>query len=101
MNAKILYKKPFLSYPEQLQLLKDRGLSIENDERALHLLEYVSYYRLSAYWHPFLEDKEANIFKPGSSFDAAFNLYCFDKELRKLLLADIEKIEVAIRGWKV
>ena len=42
--------------------------------------------------------KEANVFKEGSFFDMVFTLYCFDKELRKLVSAELEKIEVAIRA---
>jgi abortive infection bacteriophage resistance protein len=97
MDDKIPYAKPYLDYPEQLQQLKDRGLNIENDDKALHLLSKVSYYRLSGYWHPLLEDPENHRFKQGATFEVAFKLYCFDKDLRKLFLSEIEKIEVAIR----
>lgn len=45
-----------------------------------------------------LHDKEKHSFKPGSSFEAAFNLYCFDRELRKVVMGELEKIEVAIRA---
>lgn len=97
--AKVPYKKPFLSYAAQLQQLKQRGLSVVNDQKALHLLESISYYRLSGYWYPFLSIPKANHhFKPGSTFDLAFNLYCFDRELRHLVMNEIEKIEVAVRA---
>jgi abortive infection bacteriophage resistance protein len=96
--SKIPYAKPPITYQEQLNLLKQRGLIIPKEVKALHLLENISYYRLSGYWFPLLADKKAHIFKPNSSFDAAFNLYCFDRELRQLVLAEIEKIEVAVRA---
>lgn len=93
------YTKPALDYTGQLQQLRDRGLRIKNDAKALHLLENISYYRLSGYWHPMLAiPKSAHIFKPGSTFNNAFNLYCFDRELRKLMLGELEKIEVAVRA---
>jgi len=47
------YLKPSLSPEEQLQLLKERGLIIEDETKALHLLQHISYYRLSGYWYPF------------------------------------------------
>ena len=96
---KVPYTKAALRYVAQLQQLKDRGLIIENDSKALHLLENISYYRLSGYWYPMLaEPKTAHAFKSGSTFNNAFKLYCFDRELRKLILGELEKIEVAIRA---
>lgn len=96
--AKIPYRKPALSYAQQLQQLKDRGLAVENDAKALHLLENVSYYRLSGYWYPLLADKQNHTFKQGATFDTAFNLYCFDRKLRQMVLAELEKIEIAVRA---
>jgi abortive infection bacteriophage resistance protein len=62
---RISYKESDLDYEGQLQRLKDRGLTIENDDKVLHLLENISYLRLNGYWHPILtEPKSAKIFKP-------------------------------------
>lgn len=44
------------------------------------------------------EPKSANLFKSESTFNNAFKLYCFDRELRKSVLRELEKIEVAIRA---
>lgn len=96
--AKIPYTKPALSYKDQLQQLKNRGLHIEHDTKALHLLENISYYRLSGYWFPLLQDKKNHLFKSTATFDTAFQLYCFDRELRRLILSELEKIEVSIRA---
>jgi len=97
--SRVPYTKPALIYADQLQQLKDRGLIVESDTKALHLLENISYYRLSGYWYPMLAaPKTAHLFKPGSTFNNAFKLYCFDRELRKLILGELEKIEVAIRA---
>ncbi len=85
-------------YADQLQLLQQRGLVVENEPKAIHLLEVISYYRLSGYWYPMLADKQNHQFKFGSSFEAAFNIYKFDRELRLLVLRELEKIEVAVRA---
>src|SRR5579875_3126986 len=93
------YSKPALSYQDQLQQLKHRGLVIEDDQKAIFLLENISYYRLSGYWYPMLQEpKYDHQFKPGASFNQSFELSCFDKELRKLVGSELEKIEVAIRA---
>lgn len=96
--ARIPYEKPALKYNEQIQQLQDRGLLITNIPRATHLLESISYYRLSGYWYPFLKEKNLHIFKPGSTFQDAFNLYCFDRKLRVMIIRELEKIEISIRA---
>lgn len=96
--SKVPYSKGSLTYSQQLDLLKSRGLIVENEPKALHLLETVSYYRLSGYWYPLLKDKEQHVFKKDVTFDIAFKLYCFDRKLRQLVLGELEKIEVAIRA---
>lgn len=99
MGRRIPYNKPHLTYSQQLDQLKARGLTIEDEDKALFLLKRISYYRLSAYWYPLLEEpKSAHQFKSGSTFNQAFQLYCFDRKLRQLILAELEKIEVAVRS---
>ncbi len=96
--SKASYTKPALTYAGQIKQLKDRGLKIENESKALHLLEVISYFRLSGYWYPLLADKKSNKFKSGATFETAFTLYKFDRELRLLVLRELEKIEVALRA---
>lgn len=96
--SKVPYTKTALSYADQLQQLKNRGLVIANEPKALHLLEVISYYRLSGYWYPMLADKQNHRFKPNSNFETAFNIYKFDRELRLLIMRELEKIEVAVRA---
>lgn len=94
---KTKYTKPFLTFKQQVEKLKSRGLIIDDECKAIHILSNISYYRLSAYMYPFLKDKENHVFKSNSTFDDVFNLYSFDKELRKVIFNEIEKIEISIR----
>lgn len=96
--AKIPYQKPALSYSQQINLLKSRGLIIKNTQKAKHYLENIGYYRLSGYMYPFLDNIPNHIFKKGTSFDDIINLYKFDRELRLLVFSTIEKIEVSVRA---
>lgn len=95
---KLPYTNSVLTYDAQLQQLKSRGLLIEDEEKALHLLEVISYYRLSGYWYPLLANKQKHIIKPGATFNTAFKIYKFDRELRLLVLRELEKVEVAVRA---
>lgn len=91
------YSKQLISFTDQIALLKQRGLAFTDETKAMHLLCNISYYRLSGYWYPLLADKQNHQFKPGSTFDAAYNIYKFDSEFRKLIITELEKIEVAVR----
>jgi abortive infection bacteriophage resistance protein len=66
--SKVPYSKSFLSYTAQLSLLKSRGMVFADEEKALHLLEKIGYYRLSGYWYPLLADKEKHTFKSGANY---------------------------------
>lgn len=92
------YSKPALSSEQHLALWQTRGLSIPSSERALHYLEHISYYRLSAYALPFYESAASHRFRPGSSFDDVLQNYVFDRELRLLVLDALERVEVSIRA---
>ncbi len=93
--AKKEYKKTPLTFEGQLQLLKDRGLEIENDIKALSYLRGISYYRLSAYFLPF--QKKKDVFNKGTNFQQIIDAYSFDRELRLLVFDCIERLEIAIR----
>lgn len=92
--SKNLYPKQLISFADQIALLKDRGMVVEDENKALHILQNVGYYRLCGYWYPLLKDKENHVFKPGATFDTAFAIYKFDS---KLIITELEKIEVAVK----
>ena len=54
---KIPYPKQLISFTDQISLLKQRGMAFGDEAKALHLLQNISYYRLSGYWYPLLADK--------------------------------------------
>lgn len=92
------FNKRFLSVSEQLNLLKERGLLIENDERTKDYLKHIGYFRLSAYFYPLLQTpKKQHKYKAGATFKQVLDMYRFDRKLRLLLFNEIEKVEVAIR----
>ena len=103
------YEKPHLSFESQLQLLMDRGLLVDDHERAKFHLSIIGYYRLSAYLYPFrllkpVEQRSTawsfrfDEFQAGSKFEDAIALYEFDSELRRLLFQGLETFEIALRS---
>ena len=73
-------------------------MKFADEAKALHLLRRISYQRFSVYWRPLIADKQKMVFKLDADFETAFALYKFDRELRQLLLSELEKIEVAVRS---
>lgn len=94
------FEKPPLTYKEQIELLKSRGLIFDDEAKAELQLSNVSYFRLSAYMLPFKKNVHSKIvdeFHYGTNWNTVYNLYVFDRKLRLLVFDAIEKIEVAIR----
>lgn len=95
----IPYPKHYKSPEQIVNLLKTRGLNIDDESLAIETIKNIGYYRFSAYLYPFLAlPKENQLFKSGSDFEYALNIYNFDHELRILIFEEIAKIEVAIKS---
>ena len=50
------FNKAPISVTQQIILLKQRGLSFNDEVRAAHYLSNISYYRLRAYTYPFQDN---------------------------------------------
>jgi len=95
------FEKPAVSIPDQIELLKRRGMVVDDEAAAHHYLQHISYYRLRAYWLPFevpAADNSEHAFREGTTFNDALTLYIFDRELRLLVLDAIERVEIAFRA---
>jgi abortive infection bacteriophage resistance protein len=91
------FNKPPKTFQEQLELLIERGLIVNNIERALHYLSHLNYYRLEAFLLPFEVSRNPHQFAKDTHFEQILNHYLFDRELRLHLLDAIERIEVSFR----
>ncbi len=93
------YTKPALSFEQQAQRLLERGLIAPDKVALIRCLSVVNYYRLSAYWYPFIRVGQLTgqeYFVPGTTFEMIWRRYTFDHHLRLLVMDAIERIEVAI-----
>ncbi|MFT6917367.1 MAG: abortive infection bacteriophage resistance protein [Motiliproteus sp.] len=104
------YECPWKTFPEQLELLKSRNMTVTDEAAAISYLERIGYYRLSAYWYPFrvfeftqdpktkkICSQRTNNFVDNTQFIDAVELYIFDKKLRLHVLDALERIEVSVR----
>lgn len=93
-----MYTKQTITIPQQISVLKLRGLIVDDDVQAEKVLEVISYFRLADYWRYMEADHLTHQFKPGSRFEYVVNCYYFDKELKTLLFSAFQTIEVAMRA---
>ena len=91
------YDKQPINIDEQLTLLQNRGLLIEDIATAKLQLRNISYFRIASYFRYMEEDSQHHLYKSGSTFGQAINLYLFDKELRQLIFKAIQDIEISLR----
>lgn len=98
--SKIDFSKPPLSPTDQIELLKKRGLQVEDERKAIYFLTYVGYYRLSGYFRYYVDpvDKNCEQLREGTSFQQIMGVYSFDRRLRALLSRAFERIEVAMKA---
>ncbi len=90
------YTKPSLTYSQQVDLLKSRGLIVKDHVAAERCLKQVSYYRFSAYCLPF--EVTRHQFKSNVTFEHIAKLYEFDRRLRFLIDEALEILEITVRA---
>ena len=72
--------------------------SFFSDEQEAHnILENISYFRLAGYWRTMEQDSSRHIFRAGSRFEDVVARYNFDSELKTLIFAAIQQIEISVR----
>ncbi len=94
--SKRIFEKPSFSAEQSLDKLRQRGLLIEDEPRALAYLLHVGAYRLKGYYFLTL-DPVTKRFPEGFSFEDIVRIYEFDCALRAISFQALERIEVSIR----
>ncbi|GLR62719.1 Abi family protein [Marinospirillum insulare] len=93
------FTKPVIDVEQQIAVLKQRGLSIQNEAKAKLFLQSVSFFRLSAYMRPYqINHDPTHRFRSGATFKQITQTYEFDRKLRLLVMAAIERVEVSVRA---
>jgi len=86
------------TYQQQLDILKNRGLIVADEPVALHCLEHHNYYRLSAYRFVLTNPENPDQFLPETTFEQLWGLYCFDRQLRLLVMEAVKRLEISVRS---
>lgn len=89
---------------EQLELFRQRGVKIDDENKAKECLADIGYYRLCSYLFPFektypkLSERTHEVVEETKLMDAVV-LYYFDFDLRNILNRYLSRIEVALRTY--
>ncbi len=88
--------KQAATYEEQVQILKMKGLIIEDKKECMEFLKRTNYYRFSFYSESFRYEGKGRFFE-GVSFNQIRHVYMFDQKLRAILFEMVEEIEFTLR----
>lgn len=88
--------KNHLSIPDQVALMKSRGLIISDEKAAGNALYSLNYYRLSGYLHSF-RVKGSDRYVSGLTWERLQRIYNFDRRLNPILMFALEDIEETLK----
>lgn len=85
--------KQFKSLDEQIEILKYKGLVINNVDYAKNVLLRENYFFVSGYRHLFMKSSVDKVYKEGTRFEEVYSLFLFDRTLRNILFKNLLIIE--------
>ncbi len=90
--------KIFKTLDEQIDILKEKGLTINDYEKTKELLFRENYFFISGYRHLFMKANKDKIFIEGTTFEELYATFCFDRYLRNIMFKHILIIENNIKS---
>ena len=90
--------KEFKTVEEQIDLLKNRNISFNDEEKAKKILLNNNYYNIINGYKDLFLDSNQIIYKMGTKFEEIYALYEFDRQLRNIFLEFIFKFENSLRS---
>lgn len=85
--------KTFKTIDEQLDILKSKGLKINDIEYAKDVLLRENYFFISGYRHLFLKSPKDRMFIPGADFTELYAMFNFDRQIRNIFFKNILIVE--------
>ena len=82
----ILVTKEFKTIGQQIEILKNKGLIVDDINKAEDILLKENYFFINGYRHLFMNSPSDRTFISGSTFDELYGLFLFDRYSRNILL---------------
>lgn len=86
-------QKIFKNLDEQIEILKTRGLIIEDEDRAKTMLLRENYFFIMGYRHFFSRENNSDNFLNGTTFEELYSMFLFDRNIRNVMFKYLLIIE--------
>jgi Abortive infection bacteriophage resistance protein len=90
--------KVFKTINEQLDILKEKGLIINDYDKSKDILFRENYFFISGYRHMFMKKGKENVFIQGTTFEELYSVFSFDRILRNIMFKNILIVENNIKS---
>ncbi len=91
-------EKTFKTLDQQINILKEKGLVINDIDFAKKVLFKENYFFLSGYRYLFMTKYKEKKFNDGTTFDELYSVFLFDRHIRNLMFKNILIIENNIKS---
>lgn len=91
-------EKLFKSLDEQIEILKDKGLIIEDEELAKEVLLRENYFFINGYRILLMNSYADKTFIVGSTFKELYSIFLFDRYVRNILFKNLMIIENQLKS---
>ena len=85
--------KIFKTLDEQMEILKSRGLIINDEEKTRQILYRENYFFISGYRHLFTKEGTKDLFLEGTTFEELYATFVFDRKIRNIFFKNILIVE--------
>ena len=91
-------EKIFKTLDEQVDILRNKGLTIKNEKRTREVLLRENYFFISGYRHLFMTKESKDKFLPGTTFEELYATFLFDRAIRNTFFKNILIVENNIKS---
>ena len=88
-----MIEKQFKNLDEQVEILKHKGMIVQDERYAKQVLLRENYFFLNGYRHLFTKSIEDRNFKEGTTFEELYSLFLFDRSFRNVIFKYLLVIE--------
>lgn len=85
--------KEFKTLDEQIEILRNRGLVINDVDKAQRLLLRENYFFINGYRHIFMKNRKEDTFINGTTFEELYAVFQFDRSFRNILFKNLLIVE--------
>lgn len=91
-------QKTFKTLDEQIEILKSRGLRIDDYDETKIILMRENYFFVNGYRHLLTKPNQPNQFVEGATFEELYSIFVFDRRIRNIMFKNILIVENNVKS---